>query len=182
MALPQHVEPHDPAAPVEGPPVLVIGCGNLLRGDDAAGPILIRKLWTLGAGDHARLVDGGTAGMDVAFQMRGAKHVILVDACDGSGDEPGTLFRVPGSAIADLPAPTDIHSHAFRWDHALSFAKWLLKDEYPETIEVYLIEGDSYGHGAELTEPVARAVDELSERIAGEVRQLRAAHDAACKA
>lgn len=169
MALPSHIEPHDPTAPVVGPDVLVIGCGNLLRGDDAAGPILIRKLWQLGTGDHARLVDGGTAGMDVAFQMRGAKHVILVDACDGTGDPPGTLFRVPGAAIADLPAPTDIHSHSFRWDHALSFARWLLKDQYPETIEVWLIEGASYGHGAELTPAVARAVDELAERLAAEV-------------
>lgn len=160
--------PYDPNAPLPGPPVCVIGCGNLLRGDDAAGPILIRRLWDLGTGEHTRLVDGGTAGMDVAFQMRGAERVILIDACT-VGDEPGTLFRVPGDAIADLPAPTDIHSHSFRWDHALAFARWLLKDQYPEEVEVWLIEAESMGHGAPLTEKVAAAVEDLAQRLAKEL-------------
>ncbi|MEM8709498.1 MAG: hydrogenase maturation protease, partial [Planctomycetota bacterium] len=160
--------PYDPNAPLPGPPVCVIGCGNLLRGDDAAGPILIRRLWDLGTGEHTRLVDGGTAGMDVAFQMRGAERVILIDACT-VGDEPGTLFRVPGDAIADLPAPTDIHSHSFRWDHALAFARWLLKDQYPSEVEVWLIEAESMGHGAPLTEKVAAAVEDLAQRLAREL-------------
>lgn len=28
--------------------VLIVGCGNLLRGDDAVGPILVRHLWDRG--------------------------------------------------------------------------------------------------------------------------------------
>ncbi|MFM7207905.1 MAG: hydrogenase maturation protease, partial [Planctomycetaceae bacterium] len=80
------------------PRVLVIGCGNLLRGDDAVGPAVVRRLWHRGlpAGVHA--ADGGTGGMDVAFQMRGVPRVILVDACT-SGSEPGTLFEVPGHEV-----------------------------------------------------------------------------------
>ncbi|EUA52037.1 hydrogenase maturation protease family protein [Mycobacterium xenopi 3993] len=50
--------------------MLIIGCGNLLRGDDGVGPIMVRHLWERGMPDGVRLVDGGTAGMDVAFQMR----------------------------------------------------------------------------------------------------------------
>ena len=45
--------------------VLVVGCGNLLRGDDGVGPVLIRHLWDRGVPEGAKLVDGGTAGMDV---------------------------------------------------------------------------------------------------------------------
>lgn len=160
---------YDPHEPLPGPPVAVIGCGNLLRGDDAAGPVVIRELWQRGVGDLVRLVDGGTAGMDVAFQMRGAEQVILIDAAD-SGSEPGTLFRVPGEAIAEIPPPTDLHSHSFRWDHALSFAKWLLKEQYPRDIEVWLIEAGDTTHGADLTEPVRRAVVELADRLAARFR------------
>ncbi|HMZ79592.1 MAG TPA: hydrogenase maturation protease, partial [Acidobacteriota bacterium] len=58
--------------------ILIIGCGNLLRGDDAVGPILIRHLWEIGLPAGVRCADGGTAGMDVAFQMRGADQVIIV--------------------------------------------------------------------------------------------------------
>lgn len=45
---------------------LIIGCGNLLRGDDGVGPILIRRLWEIGLPEGVRVADGGTAGMDVA--------------------------------------------------------------------------------------------------------------------
>lgn len=62
--------------------VLVVGCGNLLRGDDGVGPILVRHPWERGVPDGARLVDGGTAGMDVAFQMRGAGWVVIIDGTD----------------------------------------------------------------------------------------------------
>lgn len=155
----------DPLAPPPGPAEVVIGCGNLLRGDDAAGPVLIRMLWERGLGETVRLVDGGTAGMDVAFKMRGARRVILIDACTGTGEPAGTLFRVPGDVIAAIEPPTEIHSHAFRWDHALSFARWLLKDEYPQDVQVWLVEGASFDHGAELTDPVRAALEELCLRI-----------------
>ncbi|MEM9800965.1 MAG: hydrogenase maturation protease [Planctomycetota bacterium] len=174
MTTPQPEPDYDPTAPIPGPPVVVIGCGNLLRGDDAAGPILIRLLWERGANEHARLVDGGTAGMDVAFQMRGAEKVVLVDACT-TGAEPGTLYRVPGDEIADVPPPTEIHSHAFRWDHALSFARWLLKDQFPAEIEVWLIEIASDEHGADLSAPVERTVDRLAQTLTDDLRALAAA-------
>ncbi|MFM9196862.1 MAG: hydrogenase maturation protease, partial [Planctomycetia bacterium] len=49
---------------------LIIGCGNSLRGDDAAGPVLVRRLSARGLPEGVRCADGGTAGMVVAFQMR----------------------------------------------------------------------------------------------------------------
>ena len=82
---------------------VVVGCGNLLRGDDAVGPTLIRHLWEDGVPESVTLVDGGTAGMDVAFKMRGARRVVIVDAA-ATGAEPGTIYRVPGEELEDLPA------------------------------------------------------------------------------
>ena len=37
---------------------LVIGCGNLLRGDDAAGPVLVRRRWERGLRDGVECADG----------------------------------------------------------------------------------------------------------------------------
>ena len=53
--------------------------------------------------DGLRLVDGGTAGMDVAFQMRGADRVVIVDA-SATGAAPGTVYRVPGAELARAAA------------------------------------------------------------------------------
>ena len=157
-----------PASPVA--PILLIGCGNLLRGDDAVGPLLIRELWqTWGerVPPEVEICDGGTAGMDVAFKMRGRRRVILFDA-SRTGHAPGTLFCVPGTEVENLPEPTGMHSHSFRWDHALAFARWLLKDAYPEEIQVYLIEAGQLGFGEPLTEAVRKTMHGLVAQIARE--------------
>ncbi len=140
--------------------VVIAGCGNLLRGDDGAGPVLVRRIWDLGVPEGVRLADGGTAGMDVAFQMAGAREVAIVDACV-SGSEPGTLFEVPGEDVESPPLES-INLHAFRWDHAIAFGRWILKERYPKKVTVFLIEAESLTHGADLTPAVAATVERLA--------------------
>ncbi len=140
--------------------VLVVGCGNLLRGDDGVGPVLIRHLWDRGVPEGAKLVDGGTAGMDVGFQMRGAGRVVIVDA-SATGAAPGTIYRVPGEELNELPALSGMHTHSFRWDHAIPFARWALGDACPTDITVFLIEAAAMEMGAELSDPVAASMEEV---------------------
>ncbi len=147
---------------------LVVGCGNLLRGDDAAGPVLVRVLADRDLPDGVRLVDGGTAGMDVAFAMRGARRVILVDASQ-VGVEPGVVHRVPGSELVDL-SPPEGNLHRFTWDQALGFAQWLLKDEYPDDVTVYLVEGETFDVGAPLSPAVEAAVERIADAIEADLR------------
>jgi len=156
----------DPALDLEPPgyAVLVIGCGNLLRGDDGVGPVLIRHLWDRGVPEGAKLVDGGTAGMDVGFQMRGAQRVVIVDA-SATGAAPGTIYRVPGEELTDLPPLQGLHTHSFRWDHAIPFARWALGDACPTDITVFLIEAAGMEMGAELSEPVSTAMEQVMALI-----------------
>jgi hydrogenase maturation protease len=147
---------------------LVIGCGNLLRGDDAVGPVLVRRLLERGLPDGTEVADGGTSGMDVAFRMRGADRVILLDAAR-TGGRPGTLYRMLGSDVEQLPDLSTINLHSFRWDHALAFARWLLKDEYPTDVVVYLIEAESFEFGAPLSATVDEAAERLTDRLLDEL-------------
>ncbi|MFM9059207.1 MAG: hydrogenase maturation protease [Planctomycetaceae bacterium] len=152
---------HEPGAAVG---TLVIGCGNLLRGDDAVGPELVRRLRELGLPPGVRCADGGTAGMDVALQMRGAEEVFLVDACR-SDSEPGSIFEVPGADVERLPPPSGIDLHSFRWDHAIAFGRWLLRADYPARVTACLVEAASFEPGAPLSPAVDRAVDALADRL-----------------
>ncbi|CAN5760480.1 hydrogenase maturation protease [soil metagenome] len=144
--------------------VLVVGCGNLLRGDDGVGPVLIRHLWERGVPTGARLVDGGTAGMDVAFQMRGAERVVIIDATT-TGGTPGTMYRVPGSELAELPPLQGLHTHSFRWDHAIPLARWALGDACPTDVTVFLIEAGSVELGADLSPPIEAAMAQVADII-----------------
>ncbi len=128
----------------------------------------MRRLWERGLPDGVRCADGGTGGMDVAFQMRGVPHVVLVDACS-SGSEPGSLFKLPGEEVEELPPLEGVNLHAFRWDHALAFARWLLKDEYPERVTVYLIEAGSLVVGEPLSPPVETAMERLADLLLDEL-------------
>ena len=143
--------------------VLVIGCGNLLRGDDGVGPVLVRRLFELGLPEGMRLADGGTAGMDVAFAMDGASEVVIVDACR-SGETPGTLFELPGAEV-EVPPLTGVNMHAFRFDHAIAFGRWLLKERYPEKVTVFLVEGGCFDPGESLSEPVSSAMERLCQLL-----------------
>ncbi len=152
----------EPGADLDGPgcEVLVAGCGNLLRGDDGVGPVLVRHLWERGVPAGARLVDGGTAGMDVAFQMRGAGRVVIIDA-SATGVAPGTIYRVPGEELGELPPLGGLHTHSFRWDHAIAFARWALGEACPQDITVFLIETAGVALGADLSEPVLAAMEQV---------------------
>lgn len=162
-ATPDHAAQPGTSDPHLDPPgcaVLVVGCGNLLRGDDGVGPILIRHLWEQGMPDGVRLVDGGTAGMDVAFQMRGAQRVVIVDA-SATGSAPGTVFRVPGAELEELPPLQGLHTHSFRWDHAIAFARWALGDACPSDITVFLVEAANVAMGVDLSPPVEESMRQV---------------------
>ena len=154
----------DPTLDPPGCAVMVVGCGNLLRGDDGVGPILVRHLWERGVPDGLRLVDGGTAGMDVAFQMRGAERVVIVDA-SATGAAPGTMYRVPGAELAQLPPLEGVHTHSFRWDHAIALARWALADECPLDITVFLIEAANVAMGVDLSPEVTAAMEKVIDII-----------------
>ena len=129
---------------------------------------MVRRLLERGLPDGTEVADGGTSGMDIAFRMRGAGRVILVDAA-ATGGEPGALYRLLGSDVEELPDLSTLNLHSFRWDHALAFARWLLKDEYPSDVIVYLIEAEAFEFGAPLSDTVAAAMDRLVDRLLDEL-------------
>jgi hydrogenase maturation protease len=123
----------------------------------------------LGCPPGVRLVDGGTAGMDVAFQMEGAREVVIVDACV-SGSAPGEVFEIPGEDV-ETPPLAGMNLHAFRWDNAIAFARWLLKDRYPNKVSVILIEAKSTEPGQGLCEEVGLSVKRVARDLVARYSQ-----------
>ena len=157
--------------PVPAPLLVVIGCGNLNRSDDAAGVRVVQQLRAeFGAGlrTDVRLFDAGTDGMQVMFQARGAQRLIIVDACRSASDA-GAIFCLPGSEIDTAHAPA-YSLHAFRWDHAVHAGRRIFGAAFPSDLTVFLIEAGSLELGLELTAAVGRAVDQVSKRIAQSIR------------
>ena len=153
-----------PDAPTRGAAV-VIGVGNEIRGDDAAGLIVARRLRERAAtravvlaceADPAGLLD---AWLDAAL-------AIIVDTVV-SGAEPGTVQRFDVSAVP-LPARlAGSSTHALWVAEAIELARALHR--LPPRTVVYGIEGSSFSTGAPLGETVERAVDETLTRVVAEL-------------
>jgi hydrogenase maturation protease len=146
--------------------IAVIACGNANRSDDGAGGEVLRTLKERGLGEggsDVRLLDAGTDGMAVMFAARGCRSLILVDACR-SGSQPGAVFEVPGSALAQAYTPS-LNLHDFRFDHALHAGRTMFRDEFPDDVTVILIEAETVAFGVGLSPPVAAAVEKAATRI-----------------
>ncbi|WP_340695810.1 hydrogenase maturation protease [Hydrogenobacter thermophilus] len=144
--------------------VVIVGCGNPLRGDDGVGPRFVRYLWERGLPPNVKLVDGGTSGIDVIFHMENADEVIIVDACS-TDQEPGTIFCVPSEEVEELPTIEEANLHSIKWYHAIALAKYLLNGKYPRKVSVYLIEGKNFEIGEDLSLEVKKAMEELADYV-----------------
>jgi len=146
---------------------LVIGVGNVERGDDAAGrrvaDILLRR------GVRGTDVVGATGeGTALYWLWRGYRLVYLVDAA-ASGAPPGTIHR-HDATMAPLPTRfRSSSSHAFGVAEAVELARSL--GELPPRMTIYAIEGREFRLGAYPTEEVLRACEEVADRISAEVSE-----------
>ncbi|BBD60672.1 hydrogenase maturation protease [Nostoc sp. HK-01] len=150
----------------------IIGCGNLNRCDDAVGVIIAQRLQQyLAQNPHpnVRVYDCGTAGMEVMFQARGSKKLVIIDA-SSTNSEPGAIFKVPGKELEALPEPS-YNLHDFRWDNALAAGRKIFQDEFPKDVTVYLIEAANLGFGLELSPVVKHSADLVFEKVVAIIRQ-----------
>lgn len=138
----------------------VIGIGNELRGDDAAGLLVARRLRELTLpGVEAVEADEAT---DLVELLGSAERAILVDAVVGAS-APGDVVRLREPSRGRLAATT----HNLRLHEALGLARVLYG--LPTSMTVYGIEGRLFDVGAALTPEVAAGVQAAVERILREL-------------
>ncbi len=133
----------------------VVGLGNALRGDDAVGLAVARRLRELlpdadvieGSGEPAALLDA----------LGGAGAVAVVDAVS-SGGAPGAVHRFDAGASA-LPLVSGASTHGLGLAEAIELGRAL--GRLPARLVVYGIEGGAYETGAPLSPEVARAAEEV---------------------
>lgn len=149
----------------------IMGFGNPCRSDDAVGIYVIDELKKIWSNRQAiSLLDMGTGAFEVLFQLKGHQKIILVDAVINTGEAPGTLYKVPAAEVAAAPQDDPmVFLHSIKWDQALSYAKKILREEYPEDITVFLIAIDNTKLEMELSETVRQAGDKVVQLIQQEL-------------
>jgi len=142
--------------------LLVLGLGNTICGDDGVGVAAVEAIgrgWE--APEGVRVLDGGTLGLSLLPWLQMADRVILVDAIAADAP-PGSHVRLDGQDVA--------HAAAHRLSvHQVGVADLLdgarLVGDAPEQIVLLGVVPESMELTTDLSEPVARALPELVERV-----------------
>ena len=88
--------------PEAAPRTVAVFCvGNKLMLDEGIGPAVYEELRErYDIPDNVKLFDVGCMSLDMLPYVRDCDAILTVDAVDGTGEEPGTVFRFEPDAMA----------------------------------------------------------------------------------
>lgn len=145
---------------------IVIGAGNDLRGDDAAGLVAARRLREAGRGAFAVVETTGEA-LEIIEAFQRACSVVIIDAVS-SGAQPGTIHRLDARAQAIRQSFFRYSTHGLSVAEAIELAATL--NLLPPKVVVYGIEGKRFDYGAGLSQEVEQAAGEAAAQVLMELR------------
>ena len=166
--------------------MLVAGVGNIFLGDDGFGVEVAKRLAATDLPDWVQVADYGISGMHLAYDLAdGYDTAILVDTAQ-RGDAPGTLTVIDAGQAARDRAQNQVQAggalagsrlfdaHGMQPDVVLGVLDMLGADS--ARVLVVGCEPASLDYSMELSEPVAKAVDEavqvVKRLIAGTVKNI----------
>jgi len=148
--------------------VLILACGNPLRGDDAAGWRIAEAVRERLSSAEVEVVACQQLTPELAERVSCAETVLFVDA--SATAEPGSVSLEPVAA-ARVAAATLTH----HLDPAtLLGLAHLLYNRAPRRAFVLLLGGQSFSLAEELSEPVRHALPEAIKKIEAFVTQSTA--------
>jgi hydrogenase maturation protease len=143
--------------------IVILGVGNLLKGDDGVGVRVIEALergGTLPPG--VELVDGGTGGPTLMTEFAGAAALIIVDAGE-LGAAPGTVreFGLDDVAATNTPRPFSLHDVGVMG--MIDLARQV--GELPAAVRFVVVQPERFDTGDRLSAAVAGAVERAAEAV-----------------
>jgi len=149
---------------------LVIGCGNILYGDDGFGPAVAARLEAEGVPEDVAVMDVGIGARKVLFNLllseRVPSLVVVIDAVD-RGRSPGELFWIDIGQVPPEKAD-DFSLHQAPTSNLLAE----LRDERGVAVEILAcqsahIPGEvECGLSSEVSAAVGKACEVIRARIA----------------
>ncbi|NIT36216.1 MAG: hydrogenase maturation protease [candidate division Zixibacteria bacterium] len=145
---------------------LVLGVGNVIRGDDAVGIYVARRVKEKLPPELAARVDveeACTGGFDLVDYLRGYDRVVIADAIRTDGGKPGTVYKFSAGALE--PTAHLGHTHGVNLASALAVLEEL-KLGAPREVTVVAVEAEwLYEFKEGLSARVAAAVGEAAAAV-----------------
>mgnify|MGYP002397318963 CR=1 FL=1 len=147
--------------------LLVLGIGNLVMNDDAAGVHVAQELAKKynNKQDDLLVLDGGTLGLDLLGYIDWADKLVLIDAID-LNMEPGTVVKLEGDDI-DVAFDNKLSAHQMGMKDMLLTSE--LIGQRPAEVVFYGIQSSSIQMDMELSEPVKKNLPKLTDHVEQEI-------------
>ncbi len=142
-------------------PVLVIGVGNIQRGDDGAGLLVAQQLRSENL-PRVRIEESSGDISDIVDLLQSGDDVIIVDAMR-SGKPAGTTIWIDPLRSTGIAESTISSTHGFGVAQAIELLRSLGK--LPRRIRILAIEGQYYALGAPVSPPVQEAIDRAASLV-----------------
>lgn len=143
-------------------PVLVLGIGNTLLGDDGAGVRALERLRAWSGPGSLALVDGGTLGFTLLPSLETHRRLIVLDSAE-LGASPGTVRVFEGAAMDDLLSRPCRTVHEAGIGDLLQMLR--LSGCLPERRALVGIQPEMVGWSENLCPAVASALDEVATQV-----------------
>jgi hydrogenase maturation protease len=139
-------------------PILVLGIGNTVKGDDGVGIDIVRRLsrWSRNWYGAVEYLEGGIQGIALLGSIAGRYALVILDAV-ALGAPPGTVHLLQDGEVLAL-SQHSTSAHEGNVGELLASA--LLLGELPERIFLVGIEPACLQNGIGLSQPVRSAIPE----------------------
>jgi hydrogenase maturation protease len=142
--------------------IRICGVGNVLLGDDAAGPYAVRWMAAnyecanqVESGGSIELEDLGTPGLDLVAYLSGVDVLILIDSVN-NGEPPGTVIVYDKAEVMRRRPAVRLDPHSPCITESLFIAE--LAGDAPKHVYLIGITGEQFDVGAPLSDSVRNAI------------------------
>jgi hydrogenase maturation protease len=149
--------------------VLILGLGNLLRGDDGVGPQVIEALNECGLPEGVTALDGGTGGLDLLHVLEGWERAIIIDAADVRC-EPGQFVRFTPDEARFVASEDTMSLHNAGLAEALALAD-AVGQPLPDLV-IFGVQPAHVGWGERLSRAVKATLPALVDAVIDEVNKF----------
>ena len=149
-------------------PILVLGIGNYLLGDEGVGVHAVRALQSESLPARVKLLDGGTGGFHLLGYLQEYPVVVLIDATMDGGP-PGSVSVIRPRFASDFPRALSAHDIGLRD----LIESTILTGKLPETHLVTV----SIGGLNEMTTELSAEVGAAIPRVVSSVKEILAGYD-----
>lgn len=148
-------------------PLTVIGIGNRLRGDDAAGPMVIDGLMELNE-SQVELIDAGSDAIGILEYLEDRPRVWIIDACS-MAKTPGELVKFKPSQVNMVVQEDAQNLHGLGLSASLKMAGDL--DMLPDELMIFGIQPESVEFNTGVSPAVRETINQVVKEIHAEIQE-----------